>query len=120
MLLAVLYWFGKTKKSRAEWLSIGVRFVAGVGVTMIAVGVWYGNSNFIVSPWPIPTVMIAFFVVIVLDNLLVWHSNRTVGRVVGGRGEGDGRGDYSKQVGGDESGSGASGNGSLDQARDVV
>lgn len=92
---------------------MAVRFVSGACLTLMALAVWYpaDNGNFILSPWPIPTVMLAYFVVIVLDNLLVWHGNRTVGKVVGGRGS------YSKHEG--ESGD-DSGNGSLEQPREVV
>lgn len=93
---------------------MAVRFIAGACLTLMALAVWYpaDGGNFVTSPWPIPTVMLAFFVVIVLDNLLVWHSNRTVGKVVGGRDS------FSKHAGG-ESGD-DSGNGSLEQPREVV
>jgi hypothetical protein len=30
------------------------------------------------SAWLIPVVMLGYFVVIVADNLLVWHSNKTI------------------------------------------
>ena len=33
IVLAGMYWFGKTKKSKGEWASIAVRVVAGAGLT---------------------------------------------------------------------------------------
>lgn len=82
IILAVLYWFGKNHKSRSEWMSIVVRTVAGIGITLAALSVYYGpynsSTDFLRSPWLIPVVMLGFFVVIVLDNFLVWHGNRTV------------------------------------------
>lgn len=32
VVLAVMYWFGKTRKSRGEWASVGVRVFAGAGI----------------------------------------------------------------------------------------
>lgn len=83
IILAVMYWFGKTHKSRAEYVSILVRVVAGLAVM---VGLYSGTDtvlagNFDYSSWLIPVVTLSYFAVIVLDNLLVWHSNKTVGRL---------------------------------------
>ena len=33
VVLAFMYWFGKTKKSKGEWASIAVRVIAGAGIT---------------------------------------------------------------------------------------
>lgn len=77
-----MYWFGKTHKSRGEYMSIGVRMVAGCAVM---VGLIAGTDltiavNFDFSSWIIPTVTLSYFVVIVMDSLLVWHSNKTIAR----------------------------------------
>lgn len=101
LLLAVMYWFGKTKKSVGEWLSILVRVVFGVCVAMFCLFSFIENGaqdGFTSSFWPIPVVMIAYFIgkfdpaeyipmpladisaVIILDNLLVWHTNKTIAR----------------------------------------
>jgi len=82
IILAVMYWFGKTHKSRGEYMSIGVRMVAGCAVM---VGLIAGTDltiavNFDFSSWIIPTVTLSYFVVIVMDSLLVWHSNKTIAR----------------------------------------
>lgn len=36
--------------------------------------------DFDFSSWIIPTVTLSYFVVIVMDSLLVWHSNKTIAR----------------------------------------
>ena len=97
MVLAVMYWFGKSHKSRGEWASIFVRFFIGLALTLLSIiahdydgqtkSYW---SNYITSPWILPTVVLGYGLVIVIDNLLVWWSNRrlalhgrdTIGRAV--------------------------------------
>jgi hypothetical protein len=47
---------------------------------MMALAVWFpanDDFSFVYGPWPIVTVMLGYFVVIILDNTLVWHSNRS-------------------------------------------
>jgi hypothetical protein len=84
IILAILFWFGKTKKTRGEWGSIGVRAFFGSGLTLMALGPYFGPESssdaFFYGPWAIPTVMLCFFVVIVLDNALVWWWNNSVER----------------------------------------
>jgi low temperature requirement protein LtrA len=84
VLLAVLFWMGKQNKSRGEWASVVVRLVAGVGLSMMALAVWYpakgDDGGFVLGPWPVVTVMLAYLFVIVLDNTLVWYWNRIVVR----------------------------------------
>jgi hypothetical protein len=77
-----MYWFGKTHKSRGEYMSIGVRTIAGLGVMVgLLAGTFIPSSSlFDDSAWMIPVVTLAYFVVIVMDSLLVWHSNKTIGR----------------------------------------
>ena len=82
VILAVMYWFGKNHKSRGEYLSIGMRTVAGCA---IMVGLIAGTNltiaaDFDFSSWLIPVVTLSYFVVIVMDSLLVWHTNKTIGR----------------------------------------
>jgi fatty acid desaturase len=83
IILAVLYAIGKKQKTPGEFASIAVRVFAGIGLTMACLAQWYsvGDASvyFIMGPWPIPMTMLAFFVVIVLDNSLVWWSNRRAG-----------------------------------------
>ena len=38
----------------------------------------YSSYNFFGSAWLIPVVMLGYSVVIILDNLLVWHTNKTI------------------------------------------
>lgn len=82
IILAVMYWFGKNHKSRGEYLSIAMRTVAGCAVM---VGLIAGTNltiaaDFDFSSWLIPVVTLSYFVVIVMDSLLVWHTNKTIGR----------------------------------------
>ena len=90
VVLAILYWFGKQHKSRNEWLSILVRVIAGAGLTMASLANYYSPTywssyRFFSSAWPILVVVLGYFVVIVLDNLLVWHGNKTLAKVTGGQ-----------------------------------
>ncbi len=98
LILGVLYWFGKTEKSIGEWLSILVRSVFGICITMFCLFSFTDDAagdGFTSSFWPVPVVAIAYFIgmsthttfpmvltdmvaVIVLDNLLVWHTNKTI------------------------------------------
>ena len=88
VVLAVLYWFGKQHKSRNEWLSILVRVIAGAGLTLTSLANYYAvgwsGYDFLSSAWPILVVVLGYLVVIVLDNLLVWHGNKTIAKVAGG------------------------------------
>ena len=51
---------------------------------MASLANYFGSTtssyNFFGSAWLIPVVMLGYFVVIVLDNLLVWHTNKTIAR----------------------------------------
>jgi hypothetical protein len=66
VILAVMYWLGKTHKLPGEYVSILVRVVAGIGIalTLVALNYDYGQStdNFVLSPWLIPVVMLGYFV----------------------------------------------------------
>lgn len=66
IILAVMYWFGKTHKSRGEWYSIAVRAIAGVGLVLGCLNNWVNyytsSANFVNSPWPMLTMMLGYFV----------------------------------------------------------
>ncbi len=54
------------------------------------------SYSFLGSAWLIPIVMIGYFLVIVADNLLVWHTNTTIAKMTSadnehGHGKGHGR-----------------------------
>jgi hypothetical protein len=62
--LAIMYWFGKTQKTLGEWLSILLRTVVGVGLTLLCLlSLLPGrpSDNFVFSYWQIPIVVIAYF-----------------------------------------------------------
>ena len=42
---------------------------------------YWSSYNFLGSAWLIPIVVLGYFIVIVLDNLLVWHTNKTVAKL---------------------------------------
>lgn len=88
LVLAVMYWFGKVHKSRGEYISIFVRVLIGIGLGLTSLIIWepnnadlYGILAYLESAWVMPTIMFSFFFVIVLDNLLVWHSNKTLAKL---------------------------------------
>ena len=68
ILLAALFWLGKRRKSRGEFLSIALRFLVGLGLALLAVmdapslrnGKLDAVDNFLVSSWMLPTVLLAF------------------------------------------------------------
>ncbi|KIW10101.1 hypothetical protein PV08_11061 [Exophiala spinifera] len=84
VLLAVLYWFGKTKKSREEWVSIVLRLVVGIGLCTTTAALLLSDtpstSGFILSAWTVTVIMLAYFVIIILDNLLDAYANHNSAR----------------------------------------
>jgi hypothetical protein len=65
LFLGVLYWFGKTEKSIGEWLSVLVRSIFGIGLTMFCLFTFADTTaadGFTSSFWPIPVLMIAYFI----------------------------------------------------------
>jgi hypothetical protein len=80
VLLSVMYYFGKTHKTRHEIISILARFIVGVGLALLTtMGVSPDEkvfSAFFLSAWILPTVTLCYGLVILLDNLLVWAGNR--------------------------------------------
>lgn len=65
LILAVMYWFGKTRKTIEEWLSILVRTVFGIGVAIFCLFAFVDSAaenNFSSTSWPLPVVTIAFLI----------------------------------------------------------
>jgi hypothetical protein len=63
IVLAVLYWFGKTHKSGWEYASIAVRTAVGVGLSLVSISYLYNTGeNLFFSPWMIPMVVIIYFI----------------------------------------------------------
>jgi hypothetical protein len=63
VVLAVLYWFGKTHKSRWEFGSIIVRASVGAALCLVSISYLYNTgSNLFFSPWMIPMVVMIYFI----------------------------------------------------------
>jgi hypothetical protein len=63
IVLGVLYWFGKTHKSRWEYGSIAVRISVGIGLSLVSISYLFSTSgNLFMSPWMIPMVVIIYFI----------------------------------------------------------
>lgn len=63
IMLGVLYWFGKTRKSLAEWYAILIRVVLGILLcAFCAIGFTDGpaSDGFTFSAWPIPVIMFMY------------------------------------------------------------
>ena len=63
ILLGVMLWFGKSHKSRYEWVTLGLRVVAGIALTLITLTkTGSGNAayNIIDRNWLIPIVLIVY------------------------------------------------------------
>ena len=70
ILLAALFWLGKRRKSRGEYLSIGLRGLVGLGLALLSamyVSLDEGASkrqdrylNYFGSTWMLPTVVLAY------------------------------------------------------------
>ena len=62
VILGVMYWFGKTHKSRWEYGSIVVRAVVGIALSLVAISSLYNTGlRLFLSPWMIPMVTIVYF-----------------------------------------------------------
>ena len=67
VVLAVLFWLGKRHCSRGEHISISIRTLIGIGLSLLAIfnpNILVENlgDKYFVSPWVLPTVTIAYFV----------------------------------------------------------
>ena len=69
VLLAALFWLGKRRKSRGEFLSIALRIIVGIGLALLAVmdapslvsGLGSNaRDNYLNSSWILPTVLLAY------------------------------------------------------------
>ena len=62
IVLGVMYWFGKTHKSRWEYGSIVVRAAVGIALSLVAISSLYNTGlRLFLSPWMIPMVTIIYF-----------------------------------------------------------
>ncbi len=63
IILGIMYWFGKTHKSRGEMASVFVRIFAGVGLALVSTSIYTAaGPKLIFSPWMIPLVLIVFLI----------------------------------------------------------
>jgi hypothetical protein len=63
VVLGILYWFGKTHKSRWEYGSIVGRIAVGAGLSLVSISYLFNTSlNLFMSPWMIPMVVIIYFI----------------------------------------------------------
>lgn len=65
LALAVLYWFGKTNKSLAEWYAIVMRVFLGLGICAFCAINFVtseASDRFTFSAWPLPIVTIMYFI----------------------------------------------------------
>ncbi|EGE82820.1 hypothetical protein BDDG_05764 [Blastomyces dermatitidis ATCC 18188] len=86
VFLASLHWFGKMHKTRGEMLSIVLTTLIGAGLAFISLFVTVAKkaaaiaetpfSSFLTSGWIVPTVVLTYGLVVVIDNLIVWASHR--------------------------------------------
>ncbi|EDN09893.1 predicted protein [Histoplasma mississippiense (nom. inval.)] len=88
VLLALLRWLGKARRTRGEMLSIVLMTLIGTGVTFISFFIpAEKNLNVEVQPdgpftiylnsrWIVPTVALIYAFVVFVDNLIIWISHR--------------------------------------------
>lgn len=86
VLLAVLFLLGKRRKLRGELLAVCVRAICGVVISCLAImavpsvaereGSAY--TAYMFSAWMLPTVLIVYLLVIVVDNLLIRYVHSVV------------------------------------------
>lgn len=78
LILAGMYWFGKRDMVKYEWWSVWLRVFGGLMMIMYSLLVFYLDIEwkFSNSSWPLPIVTLAFFVVILGDNLLITWGNK--------------------------------------------
>jgi hypothetical protein len=63
ILLGVLYWFGKSHKSRGEIGSVFIRVFAGLGLALISTSVYTSAADKLLgSAWMIPLVVLVFLI----------------------------------------------------------
>ena len=80
VLLGIMFWIGKRNKSVFEYVSCGLRIVAGTVLTLL--GCTYAGSHNIAFSiydhnWTIGMVLLIYAIVILFDDLLIWMGYRT-------------------------------------------
>ena len=86
VLLAILFLLGKRRKLRGELLAVCVRAIFGIGISflaLISVPSIAQQSNsaynaYMFSAWMLPTILICYLTVIVVDNLLIRYIHSIV------------------------------------------
>jgi hypothetical protein len=76
LLLAIMYWFGKTSKTKYEFGEMINRTIIGfvipvVGVTATLTNKTVTGFKFVASDWLIPIVLLGYLIVVVLDNTIL-------------------------------------------------
>lgn len=78
LFTTMLFIFGKRHKIRGDYFNIFFRIIIGTGILLVSIiatakGGLLNDaySNFAGSPYMLPTVAIAYFVIVVVDNLLI-------------------------------------------------
>lgn len=75
-VLALLFWFGRQRKTKSEWASIGIRVLAGMGLPIMIVSPLmekpgdHESFRYTYSYLLIPIVSLAFLLVIIVDNIV--------------------------------------------------
>ena len=85
LVLAILYWFNKMHKTKYEFGEMINRVVVGFALIIVGVATVIGDTTtegfkFAASNWIITIVVLCFILVLVLDNLLLWLSRKTLRR----------------------------------------
>ena len=79
-ILAFLYWFGRKRKTRTEWVSIGVRLLAGMCLPIMIISPLTETNDdsfrFVFASLLIPIVTLALLLVIIVDNIVKAISER--------------------------------------------
>ena len=77
VILAFLYWFGRTKLTRTEWYSVGIRLFAGLCLPVMIVSPLLEKADptdssfrFEFSYLLIPIVTLGYLLVIIVDNIV--------------------------------------------------
>ncbi|KAL1956793.1 hypothetical protein VTO42DRAFT_6847 [Malbranchea cinnamomea] len=82
--LAVLHWFGKSRKSRGELLSIVITAAIGISLALVSLISKTSKSNdeksayykFTQSSWVEPLVLLTYALVLAIDGFIIWFSYR--------------------------------------------
>ncbi|MCJ1474324.1 hypothetical protein MMC13_002982 [Lambiella insularis] len=88
IFLAILFWTGKRRKLRGEILAIGVRILVGLGLSLLTLMdlPQYQNEDnsaintYLYTPWMLPTVVICYGLVVLIDNILIHYVRKVVSK----------------------------------------